>query len=480
VRDRGATEAPGPAFVSPARTTPPSALQGRATAPGLIPIAPGPLPQAVRANGKHPNPETFWDQYYKTHDDKPADLLETVSYLGRAQEFVQVEAALLGYLRHHSKKAEPWMYDTLAVAYEKNERGTDRIKTALGYAAYLARQSRNPADLTIVADMLFLRGYLDNYDVTVAGRKEQVGVASLLDVAADLGPHLPAPLMMSMNLAQKTKDPTRMVESLERLLALGWPGFDDTIRRQARNAVETMAKSLREDDRSAEAETLLSRLAESEGRDLFIRLTWDGDADLDLNVQEPLGATANHNLKRTVFGGAIVKEGLGKRAEEVYVCPRAFDGVYTVSVDTIFNNDKNPATVATLDIITHEGMAGEHKETRKIELSKPGTVAIGLSEGRRKKVLPFIAPTVVLPPGSAKTRAETSRAPSGPASTPSDPASLLKPSSPSPGTRGNPPAGSNGSSEGRTKPAAIVVPSRRPSAPAPESSDTSAGQPPAR
>ena len=30
--------------------------------------------------------------------------------------------------------------------------------------------------------------------------------------------------MMSINLAQKTKDPKRMGDAVERLLSLGWPG----------------------------------------------------------------------------------------------------------------------------------------------------------------------------------------------------------------------------------------------------------------
>ena len=76
----------------------------------------------------------------------------------------------------------------------------------------------------------------------------------------------------------------------------------------------------------------------SEARDLFIRLTWTGDADFDLAVDEPLGATATYLTPRTVFGGSIVKNGYGRHPEEVYVCPRGFDGDYTIKVETIYNN----------------------------------------------------------------------------------------------------------------------------------------------
>src|SRR5262249_1178480 len=153
--------------------------------------------------------------------------------------------------------------------------------TALGYAADLAVQSRNPNYLVSVADQMFLLGYLDR-------------VGTLLDQAAELVPYSAGPSVMSINLAQKTKDPKRMGDAVDRLLSLGWPGdpgFDEGVRRETRKQVETLARSLREEGRTDEADALLKRLSDSEARDLFIRLSWVGDADLDLVVEDPLGAT---------------------------------------------------------------------------------------------------------------------------------------------------------------------------------------------
>ena len=52
---------------------------------------------------------------------------------------------------------------------------------------------------------------------------------------------------MSINLAQKTKDPKRMADSIDRLLSLGWPGNDEYFRREARKQAEQLAGTLRED-----------------------------------------------------------------------------------------------------------------------------------------------------------------------------------------------------------------------------------------
>ena len=209
-----------------------------------------------------------------------------------------------------------------------------------------------------MADLLFLH-------------KAYERVGPLLDLAAEKVPHRSEPLIMSINLARATKDPKRMGDAVSRLLELGWPGDDDRIRLEARQQAESLAKTLREEGRDDEAEALLARLPEAEARDLFLRLTWVGDADLDLVVEEPLGATARYQTPRTVFGGSILKNGYGSHPEEVYVCPRAFDGDYTIRVETIATDPDKPVTQATLEIITPRGDA-RRAEAGPDDQARPG------------------------------------------------------------------------------------------------------------
>lgn len=169
--------------------------------------------------------------------------------------------------------------------------------------------------------------------------------------------------------------------------------MDDAVRRNARKQVETLAKLLREEARADEADELTGRLTASEARDVFVRLTWVGDADLDLVVDEPLGATARYRTPRTVFGGSLVKNGYGKHAEEVYVCPRGFDGTYTVHIETVYNNPDKPALTASLEVITHDGGPDEKKESHTVRVGKTiEPITVVLKGGRRKTALPFISP----------------------------------------------------------------------------------------
>jgi tetratricopeptide (TPR) repeat protein len=406
-RDRTALGGPGPEGVSPAR--PPHPAPSSASVGSPAPAASAtPKPPAPR--GRPPaRTLAFWDKFYATHDESPSDLLETIALLRREGRFQDVEAILRGFLRYHSPSAEAWMYEMLAVTVEYNQGEPADVHQALIYAAQLAGKGNVADNLVTIADLLYLRGYYHQ-------------AAPLLDQAMEKIPHRVEPLLMAMNLAQKTKDPKRMTEALGRLLALGWPGRDEALRAEARRQAQALARTLREDGRATEAGALLGRLAEAEARDLYVRLTWTGRADLDLVVDEPLGVTARYVTPRTVLGGAIVKNGRGKDPEEIYVCPRAFDGDYTIRIETVVDDPERAVTEARLEIITHEGAPAEQKQTRTISVAMPEPVVVHLQGGRRKAVLPYEAPPlVVVRPGADRKGSSapaSAAAPPAPASRP--------------------------------------------------------------
>jgi hypothetical protein len=311
-------------------------------------------------------------------------LRKTLRDLNRIGRTKEVHAAVLGYLKNPRNPHEVWMYEALAAAIELNNGSAADVKRALNFAADIAQASHNPNLLFSAADKLFFRDHLER-------------VGPLLDEVMPLVPHRIEPIVMSVNLALKTKDPVRMADAVERIFSLGWPGQDDYFRQDAANQVDSLAKTLREDGKVQEADQLLAKLGASQSRDVFVRLSWDGDADFDLNVDEPLGATANYQTPRTVFGGSIVKNGYHNNPEEVYVCPRGFDGDYIIRVTTIYANEIKPVTRLTLETIVHEGTDSEKKETRNLNPDKSNSpIVVHLTGGRRKKVLPFVDPNTEL------------------------------------------------------------------------------------
>lgn len=348
---------------------------------------------------KQVDPIRFWDDYYadpKSNDD-PDDLLGLVALLRVDKKFRDIEGVLRGYLRHHSDLAEVWMYDTLGIAIEVNKGDMAEVKSLVGFAAHLARSSDNPNDLFQVADMLLLR----NWFLPVGAEGYKANLPEILDRLIEKVPHRLEPYLMEVLLAERTKNPGRMGDAAEGILSLGWPGQDAGVRLQIRSRCDAMAKQLRDEGRPEEAKAMLDRVTNATVRDLVVKLKWKGVADLDLVVEEPLGAKANYDMPRTVFGGSLISNGRStdpaKSAEEMYVCPRGFDGTYTISVQTVYNAPEDPrqaVKTAEVEVIMHEGTSQEKKQSFTVNLDpesiKP--VQIALEGGRRVKVLPFVGP----------------------------------------------------------------------------------------
>jgi hypothetical protein len=151
----------------------------------------------------------------------------------------------------------------------------------------LLKQWNAKINLVSAADKLYMKGYFER-------------VGPLLDEAAAKVPHRAEPMMMSVNLAQKTKDPRRMAEALDRLLSLGWPGQDEYFRTESRTQAEILAKALREEGR-VEADAPARQGDEPGTRDVFLRLTGTVTR-FRPTVEEPLGA--QRTIKRRTVSAA--------------------------------------------------------------------------------------------------------------------------------------------------------------------------------
>jgi hypothetical protein len=329
----------------------------------------------------------YWDNHFKLNKETAGEVLQKVSMRDR-KKTLDIEAILRTYIPKYPQNSEPWMYEMVAAMMEDRHGPPEEIRTYLGYAAYLSMQKGVPDNILSTAALLVKYGAFDK--IGPPGYETSAGV--MIDRLIKMVPHRFEPLSLSVELANRTKDPKRLGDAIDALLSLGWPGMDEPARKEASRQIENMAKTLREDGRNMEADALLARLRESKTRDLYIALRWEGIDDLDLIVDESLGATCQlYKNPRSILGGAIVTNGYGKHPEEIYVCPRAFDGKYTIRVDPVFQ-PAVPAKEATLEVITHEGTPEEKIQTFKIDLLKPQPVVIELKGGRRKEAMPFVAP----------------------------------------------------------------------------------------
>jgi hypothetical protein len=415
---RGPSAVPSPGLTGP----------GDVTGPTIKPT----LDRVKLPPGARPSAQMLaqWDDFYRTTQrDKPGNLLVTISDLGTVGRTPAIEAALLGYLKYHRDQAEPWMYEMLAEVMDYNKARPEQVRLALTNAAQVAERSKDPNGLTSVAALMIQHGFFDK-------------AAPLVDAAIKKMPYALRPLDLSIEIARRSEDPKRMVAALELMLSLGWPGVDQAVRDYAQKRLDDLADVLVDDKRNAEATALRDRWRDLSGRDVFIRLKWDpqANADLDLIVEESVvpgvvGARASRDQPITVYGGALVKDGRGKNAEEVYVCPRALKSgcTFTVRVDRAFADPRDPVATATLEIVTREGMDGEHKETRTITFDAKGQsrpITFRVDHGRRARTLPYIAAVPIVKDDKAKPKPKAPAAKPGGTTAPKPKATAPKSSAP--------------------------------------------------
>ena len=128
-------------------------------------------------------------------------------------------------------------------------------------------------------------------------------------------------------------------------------------------------------------------IAAARVRDLQVRLTWNGTADLDLLVEEPTGTVCSFENTETIGGGIHLHDGYGPAAEncvETYVCPRAVSGAYKVRVRHAFGDVVGKR--AQVEITRHAGTPQETTQRQTLVLSEEDAViSFTLENGRRQR-----------------------------------------------------------------------------------------------
>jgi hypothetical protein len=136
-------------------------------------------------------------------------------------------------------------------------------------------------------------------------------------------------------------------------------------------------------------------------RDLVIKLAWQGEADLDLQVEEPNGSVCSVLNRQTVGGGTAIGDSVGNMTSETYVAAQGFSGEYRVRVERVWGRPLGDK--AQLRIVRHQGTPEESEQlltvSVKSNLTQPVTVKLA---GGRRTELAYVPPPSALEPPDAK------------------------------------------------------------------------------
>lgn len=336
-------------------------------------------------------PGDIWHDYFSRNRPEPAVLGNMLVRLHDDGRHEHVIAAIESAMLHGH--AQPWMYEVLALEMEIAGRPKSDIERVLFSAIDFTA--------TDYPNMMASAAYLVRF-----GRREPA--LHLYRQASRLQPSRPEPYVLGLKLARDLKDYDAVGWAAAGILMYAWTSNHKTLHREAEDAILASQQELRSADRVEEAGALGERLAAARQRDLVLRLTWSGDGDVDLIVEEPLGTVCSYEHPHTAGGGVLVHDGYGPKQDdcyEQYVCAFGAPGNYRVRVRHVWGDVVGKR--AQLTVIRYQGTSKEDGQTFTVPLgTEDQVVRVSLQEGRRTELsaVPARQTARTVQPGGRKPR----------------------------------------------------------------------------
>ncbi len=330
---------------------------------------------------KNGQPNQVWPAYFRENTPSAPAVQALIIQLHGAEQHEHVIWAIQSALING--QAQPWMYEVLALSMELAGRPREDIERVV-----LSLSDFGAADFD---SMMYSAAYLTRFD-----RRE--AALRLYRQASQLAPERAEPYILALKHARHVRDADAVGWAACGILRFAWTRDYAELHRDAENAALEAEQWLRRDGDAAAADELKSSVAEAHARDLVLRLTWSGTADLDLIVEEPAGTVCSFENRDSPGGGVLTHDGYGPTAAncyEEYICAFGFRGDYRVRVQQSWGNAVGGR--ATLTMIRHAGTPQEQTQTRAIVLNDAeASIPIALDDGRRtglKVVGTFDLPT---------------------------------------------------------------------------------------
>jgi hypothetical protein len=305
---------------------------------------------------------------------KLARIRATAADLGRQQRFDRAVDLLSATIA--AGHAEPWMYEALAIAMEAAGRPREDVERALLSAADFVAA---PHELLSLANHLARLG-----STSMAFRLCRGAVA--LDSANREA------YALAMALAVKMDDPVALQWACAGVLRHTWPANQQDLAARASRLAKATVEKLRSAGDASAADAFQSAIDEALVRDVVFEITWNGDADIDLLVEEPSGMICSPAMTRSNGGGTLLADtdvaGNTPNAtqREQYVATEAFPGTYRMLLR------RAAGTVAagtiTAELILHKGTPREQTIRRQVPLGADELMlTVEVPEGRRREPL---------------------------------------------------------------------------------------------
>src|SRR5205807_3539325 len=145
--------------------------------------------------------------------------------------------------------------------------------------------------------------------------------------------------------------------------------------------------------RKEEAAAFEDAARRAQVRDCVVVVSWTGDADIDLSIEEPAGTVVSQRQPRSTSGGchlgdvsAADGKSTVKGFSEAYVCPEGFAGEYRILVKNVWGRPTSDKV--TIEVYRHYMSEKQTVDRAQVPLNdKSVMVPFTLNSGRRKEAL---------------------------------------------------------------------------------------------
>jgi hypothetical protein len=289
----------------------------------------------------------FWTNHFAQENIDYAVIEDAVRRLGdemrinkqllnqNADQIVAlVEAAIM------SGNSRPWMYEALTLSlYLKGAPKAQVLRAALSAAEFC----QDPIDLLNVG--FVMRTALD--------MKQQA--FPLYKQALENLPPKRELYAGTLRLANELFNEYKDEESLRwiglAILSHEWEGVAGSkLSLEASDAMTMLHARMERLGRKEEAEQLAAEIRAAKIRDCVVTVEWTGDGGVDLMVCEPSNSLCWFKVPRTIAGGVLKNSFSTSGVKKIsYICPRGFNGNYTLLLYKSWGNVSNDLVNVTVE-----------------------------------------------------------------------------------------------------------------------------------
>lgn len=310
------------------------------------------------------------------HSNRANRLTSQDDQVAAKKEFETIRNLIAAAMR--AGHVQPWMYTAYAIALQATGGETSEIERSLLSAVDFAE---TPDDILNVATQL----------ETIGSR--EAALRLVRNVSAT-DPLRREPYMIGLRLATKLDDVDALQWATTGILGGAWPPqFSDTVER-AKLVAKATHRRLVEEGKTDQASQLADSLRQATSNDVVVRVSWTGEADIDVAVEEPSGTICAMDNISSPGGGTFMGDDYpkGKKSSirssnngvmsETYVCPSGFSGRYRLLVRKVWGNVATGK--ATVEILTDVGRPEQRSIQQELPLTeKDAMVIFEVKNGKR-------------------------------------------------------------------------------------------------